>query len=395
MTKAEEKVINIITKYRGIMFFLIISVLGTWIRFQGRTLISGDMSFYLLPWYDQMTEQGFFTLKNQVGEYNILYQELMALMTYIPWKPMYMIKVLSIAFDYLLAFAVADFACKIKREKRDSAIFQAVYAIVLLLPPVVLNSAYWGQCDSIFSFFAVLSLINLYEEKYNRSFIYLGIAFAFKLQTIFIFPFYVCLYFYKKKFSISKFLLAIFVFWLTGLPVYLLGRNLLDAFGIYLWQTDQHRAMHFHIPSVWMFVGGDCDRLESYAVAMTMMILGIGLYLVMSGKKNLDSREDFFGFACWIHWTCTLYLPNMHERYNYLLDIMWIMLVAVNKKYLPYAAASILMSTVSYGFYLYDNGDITPFFSGMMLALWCLFTYRELMNGKTGNKMCEAEKMQE
>lgn len=76
----------------------------------------------------------------------------MALMTYIPWKPMYMIKVLSIAFDYLLAFAVADFACKIKREKRDSAIFQAVYAIVLLLPPVVLNSAYWGQCDSIFPF---------------------------------------------------------------------------------------------------------------------------------------------------------------------------------------------------------------------------------------------------
>ena len=153
MTKAEEKIMNIITKYRGIMFFLIISVLGAWIRFQGRTLISGDMSFYLLPWYDQMTEQGFFTLKNQVGEYNILYQELMALMTYIPWKPMYMIKVLSIAFDYLLAFAVADFACKIKREKRDSAIFQAVYAIVLLLPPVVLNSAYWGQCDSIFSFF--------------------------------------------------------------------------------------------------------------------------------------------------------------------------------------------------------------------------------------------------
>lgn len=82
----------------------------------------------------------------------------------------------------------------------------------------------------------------------------------------------------------------------------------------------------------------------------------------MSGKKKLDNREDFFGFACWIHWTCTLYLPNMHERYNYLLDIMWIMLVAVNKKYLLYAVASILMSTVSYGFYLYDNGDITPFF---------------------------------
>jgi hypothetical protein len=83
----------------------------------------------------------------------------------------------------------------------------------------------------------------------------------------------------------------------------------LDPFGIYLWQTDQHRAMYFHIPSVWMFVGGDCDRLESYAVAMTMMILGIGLYLVMSGKKKLDNREDFVGFACWIHWTCTLYLP--------------------------------------------------------------------------------------
>lgn len=392
MTKAEKKILEKITEYRAVLFFLIITLIGAFVRFQGRTLVSGDMQAYLLPWYEEMSGKGIQTLREQVGDYNLLYQELLVLLTYLHWKPMYLIKALSILFDYLLAFEMAAFAGRIKSGKSGfegfrTTEFQIVYAVVLLLPTVVFNSAYWGQCDAIYSFFALAAVFAFYEEKYNKAFVLLGVAFAFKLQTIFILPFIVCLYFYKKNFSLLKLFWTVLVFWLSGVPAYLMGRSPLAAFRIYMEQTNGHRAMYFHCPSVWMFVGGDCDHLEGYAVLLAAAILGIGLYLVLAGKRKLDGAQRFFTFACWTLWTCAFFLPNMHERYGYLLDLLWIVLVVVNSRYLPYAVVSIVMSTMGYGFYLFGNSDLNWYCAAIALTLWCLFTYKELICGESADRV--------
>ena len=55
------------------------------------------------------------------------------------------------------------------------------YALVLIIPTVMLNSGMWGQCDSIYTTFVILALYFLVKEKYSLSFIMLGISFAFKL----------------------------------------------------------------------------------------------------------------------------------------------------------------------------------------------------------------------
>ncbi len=48
-------------------------------------------------------------------------------------------------------------------------------------------------------------------------------------------------------------------------------------------------------------------------------------------------------------------LPAMHERYSYPLDILLLILGTLNKKYLIYAVVSVMLSTITYGHYLFGT----------------------------------------
>ena len=78
------------------------------VRYLGKDFVSGDMKVCLLEWFRIIKSQGgISSLSNQVGDYNLYYQTLIAFLTYIEYSPLYLMKLPSIAFDYLLAFWVA------------------------------------------------------------------------------------------------------------------------------------------------------------------------------------------------------------------------------------------------------------------------------------------------
>ncbi|MBR1470024.1 MAG: DUF2029 domain-containing protein, partial [Lachnospiraceae bacterium] len=108
---------------------------------------------------------------------------------------------------------------------------------VLFLPTVVMNSSMWGQCDSIYSSFCILALIFLLKKSYRRAYIMLGIAFSFKLQTVFIIPFFLTYYSVKKDHSIFLYLWTVLVLELSGIPSYLMGRDISAPFQIYFFQV--------------------------------------------------------------------------------------------------------------------------------------------------------------
>lgn len=57
-----------------IIFGVVITLLAVPIRFRVRGFCSADMEGYLLPWYDQIKAGGGLSmLKQQVGDYNILF----------------------------------------------------------------------------------------------------------------------------------------------------------------------------------------------------------------------------------------------------------------------------------------------------------------------------------
>lgn len=390
ISRGEEKVIEWIQKQKDYLFFIVVTALAIVIRYKGRNFMSNDMETFLLPWYDSIKAGGGLkALSQQYGDYNILFQTIIAFMTYSSIDSVILFKLLSIVFEFGLAFACAWFICDASGKEKFKTVFNIIYAVILFLPTVILNGAYWGQCDSIYTCFIVLTLMYLFKEKYVKAFVFLGLAFAFKFQTIFVLPFIVCYYFYKKKFSVSMFGISILVFWATGIFGYFNGRNIFEQFTIYASQTDTYHNMFLNVTSFWQLIGDGYDSFKDVSIMITLILCGIGLYAILANYKKMDTLEEFLNTAAWFVWTCVLFLPAMHERYTYPVDILLILCCFTRTKYIKYATLSCMLSLISYGAYLVGNAGITQFLVVLYVGAWVHFTYTILT--KSDGKVLDLE----
>ena len=162
----EKKIVEKITNNGVLIAFCVLTLMAIWIRFSVKDFESADYKGFLVPWYGHFkTHGGFAALKSPIGDYNIPYQFLIAWMSYIKLRPLYLYKILSCIFDFLLAVYSGKFVYYISSERTGKSCsfkgaisdwtFVLPYGVVLLLPTVVLNSALWAQCDAIYTFFIV------------------------------------------------------------------------------------------------------------------------------------------------------------------------------------------------------------------------------------------------
>ena len=104
MTKFERRIVDFITSHLIPIAFIVVTVLGILIRIPLRHHISSDASVFLLPWYEEIQNNG---LSNQVGNYSFPYQLAIFFLTKLPLEPLYAYKLLSCGFDLLLAMVCA------------------------------------------------------------------------------------------------------------------------------------------------------------------------------------------------------------------------------------------------------------------------------------------------
>ena len=367
-------------KWKLILGF--ITLIAIFVRIIGIEHVSTDMSTAFIPWYNIMKARGGISaLSEQVGDYSLLYQTIIALFTYVDVDPLYLYKILPICFDFLLAASVAYFIthCGSSRiiENRDR-VFTLAYAHVLLLPTVVLNASFYGQCDSIYTFFLLWSIWLLYKEEYRFSFCMLGWALAFKLQSILLFPLFFYYYFANKKFSLANVLITFITFWLSGIVAYTQRLHVTDNVNIYSNQIVMFKHMWMNVPSFWFFVGDDYEKWHMIAIAVTFLILFFVFIGAVKGKFHMGSFEEIIAVAVFIEWTCIIFLPAMHERYTYVLDLLLLTLSFLNKKYITYAAIAILSSCLTYiSFFLSYFGIvvINAWLVAVYIAAWSCYSY--------------------
>ena len=358
---------------------LAITCVGLYLRYLPRDFISDDMQRFLLPWFQDIKNNGgFAALNQQVGDYGLLYQTIIAAFSYLNIEPVYLYKSLSILFDVLLAGSVAYFICKtdtgnICRNESGYKI-PIIYGCVLLLPTVIMNSAFWGQCDSIYTFFLLWSLWFLYKEKYSLSLLMLGCSFAFKLQCILLMPLFL-FFCFCKRFSILGFLITVFTFWFSGIVAYVQGRGLLDGFSVYLFQVGEYRRMWMNVPSFWFFFEANYEKYQIFAICLTFVILSLVLLLILKSNITLTSFKQIIAFALFIEWTCIIFLPAMHERYTYVMDILALLLAFSDKNFIKYALIVIGTSCITYNTYLFAGNSITAVFVLFYIMAWLHFAF--------------------
>lgn len=357
MFKIEKRFLEWVEKY--ILLFCVIGVtlISMIIRYSFREIISNDAYWCLLPWYDVIKENGgIYALGSQVGDYNMLYQFIIAVFTYLPIEPLSAYKLLSCIFDYLLAAAMGYFVYFFSEKDRILKGTMA-YMLVLMSPIVFLNSSYWGQCDAIYTFFCVASLLVFCKEKYPLTFVLYGVAFAFKLQAVFLLPFFLFAYFVKKKFRVLYFGLIPVMMVILSIPGLIMGRSIAEVFTIYLNQTGSYKSITMNYPTFWnLLQSANMDAFYIYmkkpAIALTVVVIALLMVAWIVKKVPMTTRNMIY-MAFLLAYTCVLILPSMHERYGYLYEILAILVAFLQIRTLPCLVGMYLASFAIYGKYLF------------------------------------------
>ncbi len=377
----EKRIIDWLKERKYAIFIGVISLIGLFIRFENKYFESEDYLIYLSNWYMEIKNGGGLSaLSQQVGNYPAVYQTLIALFSYLPISPLYAYKGLSVIFDYLLAFEAYRF---LKENSKDK--FKAVlaYAIVILSPIVIMNSATWGQCDSIYTFFLILTIHRLSQKKYRAAFIYYGLAFAFKMQSIFLLPYILYLYITEEDFSLMNFLYIPAVIYLTYIPAFLFGRSLFDPIANYLYLAEFSNDLCMNVANLWSIGNGDYMSMQYVAMGLTLLVLGAALLYILEKKVKIGEHQ--LELAAWSIWTCVLFLPAMHDRYFYPVEIILIILVCLKRKYLKESFVLFMAALQAYCVYLYHMDVNAIWLMGMLMTgTYLYYTYHLFNDMKKG-----------
>lgn len=356
MTTLEKKISDYINDHLEWLLVFIGVICSLAIRFFLRDYESADMSGFLLPWYETMKNmEAGSRLSVQIGDYNLLYQIFISIATLLPIKPIYAYKIFSIIFDYSLGGIIAGIVWQTTgKNKLKTAI---AFVISINLPMVFLNSAMWGQCDSIYVFFCLLAFLLFAKQKSTFAFVAYGAACAFKLQAVFMLPFIIYIYLKEKNFSLWKFFLIPVMMMILSLPAVIQGRSILDCFSVYLNQTRIYNYNSMNYPGFWIMVlPNKSDAFFGYmkypSILLTFIILLIELVWFLKSKNESVSRWVNICFL--MAYTCVLFLPSMHERYDYLPVMMGLILSFIEPKSIILFVSLCIVNLLAYSDFLFS-----------------------------------------
>lgn len=310
-----------------------------------------DYINFLSVWVDFFRRNGgFAALSQPVGNYNIPYLYFLALFSYIPVDDLYLIKLLSIFFDVLLAWSAMGIVGKLGGSQKQRL---SVFFTVLLLPTVILNGALWGQCDSIYVALALMSIYWAMDDRPVPSMLAITLSFGFKLQAVFVMPVLAVLWM-QGKFKLRHFFIFPLAYVLLVLPAVLLGRPFLDTITLYFNQTGSiGSGLNYNSPSIF----GIFWNVQNEAMASKLAIISafVFMLLVLSvcyvNRKQLTNKA-VLAAAVLLAVGIPFLLPHMHDRYFFASDILTVVMAFACWKHFPSAVLAQFASLLGYHAYL-------------------------------------------
>ena len=311
--------------------------------------ISLDYQDFLAQWVGFFRSNGgFAAIRLPVGNYNVPYLYFLAAISYLDIPDLYLIKLFSIAFDVVLAWG----GCRLVRLFRgeDSFLPPLTGCLLLLLPTVVANGAYWGQCDALYGTLILHALTDAMARRPGRSAVLLAVAFSFKLQAIFLIPLW-CAFWFARRVKFRHLLLFPATYFLTILPALLLGKPLSDTLGVYLGQMGVNNALSFNAPSVYQLIpyGTPLDETLAARVGIAAafaLVLGV-LGVLFFFRDRLDNAALLTAGVVMAVGVPFL-LPYMHDRYFFLADTLTLVWVCAGLGHVVWTVLTQLSSLSAY-----------------------------------------------
>lgn len=291
--------------------------------------VSDDYDIFLSNWIYEYSQMG---LKEGLGtyigsDYSPPYLYLMQLISRMKdYPPQYLVKAITMAFEVLLCTALMKLtSLRVKGEGAQLL----TYHIASLLPTVVFNGAYWGQCDAIYAAFSLMAVYMGLTRRSARSMIFFGVALSFKLQTVFFLPVLLPLWL-RKDIKLRHLVLMPAAYMAMMIPALWGGKSLHHVLTVYTQQAGNYNLITMNAPNLYQFLPGlDKDMLYNMFSGMAM-VLGFACVLAMCTLVSLHCDRlsvDATLLACLLMLGgVPFFLPKMHERYTFGADVLSLVL---------------------------------------------------------------------
>ena len=353
--------------WADILYLAAITAIGLAIRVILRVVTTMDWEMYWDPWISDLKEMGFSYLATDRYDYAPSFVYILWVISKLPINPMTAYKSIHIVLDFAAAGVMGRMAAEVTGSKSKGI---CAYGVMLLVPTIWADSALWAQCDIIFMLFVLLCFYCLFREKPGTAMFFYGMSFAFKLQSLFIFPFLVILW-VNKKIKIQHFLWIPGLYFLSIIPAWIAGRPLIELINIYMAQGAQDVwSLSIKWANIYQIIGNKYFLLE-YAEAGTWLILGILMctMFAMAQKRYRITNEFTVQTALFFAILTPYILPHMHERYGCLADILAMLYAVMNRKRFYIPIVQILISFNCYMAYLSHLGAKEP---AIYYGVWAL-----------------------
>ena len=333
------------------LLWLNILLLALIIRLPFLPHISFDYNHFVEPWFKFFISEGYSVFKYDTFYYNVPYPYLVSFAaTVLPDFPVIAIKSVSIIFDFILAFFV--YKCVNLKYHYSDTIPNLAALAVLFSPTVVLNSAAWGQNDTIYTTFLVACLYALLRRRQVWAFIAFGLSISFKAQALFLAPFFLWMLLKKQvKWRYLPLIPLVYIALIT--PAWFIGRSLNELLLIYVNQVSRYPELTQRAPNLYQWI--HFSRTELYPVGIILSVYIVVILTILVYKSQVKMTVNLqIHLAIISVLVMPFILPGMHQRYFISAEIIAIIFAFYSPQnwYIPVVIS--LASFVTYARQLYQ-----------------------------------------
>ncbi|MBR5271045.1 MAG: hypothetical protein IKV64_02555, partial [Clostridia bacterium] len=286
----------------------------------------------------------------------------------------FLIKSPAIVCDILCAILTYKIALKTRFAKITGAIISALY---LFNPTTIINSSFWGQVDSVYTFFILLMIYMLSNKQLIKSYFVFALCIFIKPQAFMFFP--LILFgiienaflngFNKKLFikSLAYGLCAILMIFILSMPF-----GIKNVYEQYVSTLSSYPYLTVNAFNIWGALGLNWASITPVMSVVTYMILALIVlycgYVFFKTKK----QSKYYYVGALLSFLTFMLSTKMHDRYAY--TSMILMLVAFIyykdlKSYIIYTAFTVSQFfNTAWVLFIY-NQDINKFYRSITVNI--------------------------
>ncbi len=302
------------------------------------------------------------------------------------------VKMPAMICDLLIGYVIYRIASKYTSHKY-SMIFAAAY---MFNPAVIINSATWGQVDSVLTIFIVLMIYFVTEKKLPAAYFIFAAGILIKPQAVIFTP--VLIYgiidqVFLNDFSLKRMFkqLGIGLAAIASMLLAVLPFGLEEVVTQYVKTLGQYQHASVNAYNLWALLGKNWssqDDIFMFLPYRTWGTIFIILTVVVSAYfclKNKEKESKYYLAGAFIITSVFMLAVRMHERYMYPALALLLIVCAVKRNYkyiFAYAFLSFVQFLNAYHvlFYYdaktYEFGNpVIPLISALSICAFAYFLY--------------------